>query len=119
MSALLNMAKELGGVIARTDEYQALRRALRSADEDQTLQDLRREMDGLEVRVSEALREGNEPAPELAEEYNATFSRLQSNSSYQRLVAAQTNFDKVLMKVNETITQGLEEAGESRIILPS
>ncbi len=119
MSALMNMAKELGGVIARTDEYQALQRAVRSADEDQELNELRAEMDGLETRVSEALRAGNEPEAALAEEYNTTFSSLQANPSYQRLVAAQTNFDKVLTKVNETITRGLQEAGESRIILPS
>ncbi|MEZ4415065.1 MAG: YlbF family regulator [Gemmatimonadota bacterium] len=119
MSALLNMARDLGGALARTDEYQALRRAIRSADEDADLTRLRDEMDALEARVAEALRGGQEPESELAEAYNETFGRLQTNSSYQRLVAAQSNFDKVLMRVNETITQGLEEGGESRIILPS
>ena len=81
--------------------------------------DLTEEMDGLEGRVSEALRAGQEPEEALAEQYNDTFGRLQTNASYQRLVAAQSNFDKVLMRVNETITRGLEEGGESRIILPS
>lgn len=119
MSALLTMAKELGGVIARTEEYQTLRRAIRSAEDDPELLELRNAMDALEARVSEALRAGNEPAEELAEEYNSTFSRLQASPSYQRLVSAQSNFDKILMKVNETITQGLEEGGESRIILSS
>lgn len=119
MSALLNMARDLGGALARTDEYQALRRAIRAADEDEDLTRLRQEMDGLEGRVSEALRAGQEPEEALAEQYNETFGRLQTNTSYQRLVAAQSNFDKVLMRVNETITRGLEEGGESRIILPS
>jgi hypothetical protein len=37
---------------------------------------------------------------------------------YQRLVSAQANFDKVLLKVNQTIQAGIAEGAESRIIMP-
>jgi hypothetical protein len=43
--------------------------------------------------------------------------RLQASSTYQRLVAAQTNFDKLMAKVNQAIALGMEEGGKSRIIL--
>jgi hypothetical protein len=34
-------------------------------------------------------------------------------------VAAQSNFDKVVNKVNENIAKGMQEGGESQIIMPS
>jgi hypothetical protein len=34
-------------------------------------------------------------------------------------VAAQSNFDKVMYKVNETMARGLQEGAQSRIILSS
>jgi hypothetical protein len=33
-------------------------------------------------------------------------------------VSAQANFDKVLLKVNHTIQEGIAEGAESRIIMP-
>jgi cell fate (sporulation/competence/biofilm development) regulator YlbF (YheA/YmcA/DUF963 family) len=63
------------------------------------------------------LQKGQEPTEEQATEYESFFSRLQSNASYQRLVSAQANFDKVVSKVNETIHGGIQKGAESRIIL--
>ena len=119
MSGLTDMARQLGNSMARTDEYQALQRAVAGADEDRELVEARNAMGALEQKVAEAMRDGTEPGEELRNEYEATFMRLQANSSYQRLVAAQTNFDKVVEQVNETITKGMEEGAHSRIILPS
>jgi cell fate (sporulation/competence/biofilm development) regulator YlbF (YheA/YmcA/DUF963 family) len=119
MAGLMEMAKDLGSAMARTDEYQALRRAMEAAGDDRDLAELRSEMDKLEAKVANVIRSGTEPPAELVEEYNAAFSRLEANSGYQKLVAAQTNFEKVLQRVNETITRSLEETGTSRIIIPS
>lgn len=119
MAKIMEMAKDLGNALARTDEYQALRRAISAADEDRDMVALRRELEKLEERIENRLRAGEQPGEELAAEYESTVGRLQSNSAYQRLVAAQTNFDKVLKRVNETIAQGMEEGANSRIILSS
>jgi len=40
-------------------------------------------------------------------------------SAFQRLVASQTNFEKVMYKVNETVAKGIEEGAQSRIIIAS
>ena len=40
-------------------------------------------------------------------------------AGYQRLVAAQSNFEKVMYKVNQTVAEGIEQGGESRIIISS
>ena len=119
MAGIMEQAKSLGNALARTDEYQALRRAMKDADDDREIAELRSTLQRLEGSISAELRAGKEPEKEVAEEYESTVGRLQANSTYQRLVAAQTNFDKILQKVNATIAKGMEEGAESRIILSS
>ena len=118
MSNWMEMARSLGGAMARTDEYQALHRALKSADDDRELVESRNAMEKLEQKISELIHAGDEPDEALREEYETTFSKLQTNASYQRVVAAQSNFDKILMKVNDVITEGMQAGAESRIIVP-
>ena len=118
MSRIMEMAQELGGTIARTDEYQALRRAVDGTEEDRELNEMRSTLERLEKNIQTAIEGGEEPADEVKEEYEQAVMKLQTNSTYQRLVAAQTNFDKILIKVNQTIQEGIVAGAESRIILP-
>ena len=111
------MAERLGQALARTDEYQALKRAIEASGDDRELAELQSEIQKLEQEMQGQLQRGQEPTKEQGEEYEGYFNRLQSNSSYQRLVAAQTNFDKVVGRVNETIHKGIQKGAESRIIL--
>lgn len=119
MAGLNDMAKDLGSALARTDEYQALKRAIAAADDDREIAELRSELEKLEGRIETSLRAGKEPDDELRHAYETAVGRLQAISTYQRLVAAQANFDKVVQRVNHTIMEGLEEGAESRIILSS
>lgn len=119
MAGIMDMAKDLGGALARTDEYQALRRAAQAADDDREIVELKGTLEGLEGRIRTVLRGGGEPDEEVAREYEEAVSKLQANATYQRLVAAQANFEKVVQKVNDTIQKGLEEGADSRIILSS
>ena len=117
MAAHPEKARELGNAIGRTDEYQAVKRAIQSADEDRELGTLRNELEKLEAGIEASLRAGQEPDAETAAAYETAVGKLQANSGYQRLVAAQTNFDKLMARVNQSISQGMEEGGQSRIIL--
>lgn len=119
MAGIMEMAKDLGSALARTDEYQALRRAAQAADDDREIAELRSTLEGLEGQIATALRAGKDPDEEVAKEYEEAAGKLQTNSTYQRLVAAQANFDKIVQKVNDTITKGLAEGADSRIILSS
>jgi cell fate (sporulation/competence/biofilm development) regulator YlbF (YheA/YmcA/DUF963 family) len=119
MAGIMDQARQLGNALARTDEYQALKRAIEGADDDRQIAELRTELERLEGTISTALRAQQEPEKEDAEAYEAAVQKLQANSTYQRLVAAQANFDKVLQKVNQTISQGIQEGQDSRIILTS
>jgi len=117
MQEIFQMAERLGQSLARTDEYQSLKRAIDASGDDRELAELQNEIQKLEQQMESQLRGGTQPTEEQAREYEGFFSRLQSNSSYQRLVAAQANFDKVVARVNETIHQGIQKGAESRIIL--
>lgn len=117
MQEIMEMAERLGQALARTDEYQALRRAVDASGDDRELAELQSRIRDLEAEFHTRLQAGEEPTEEQAQEYEACFSKLQANSSYQRLVSAQANFDKIVNKVNETIHVGIQKGADSRIIL--
>ena len=118
MTRMMEMAKDLGKVLAQTEEYQTLKHTVSGTADDRELAELRTELEDLEGQIEAALRGGNEPTEELKAGYEAAVGRLQASATYQRLVSAQANFDKVLLKVNHTIQQGITEGAESRIIMP-
>ncbi len=117
MSGYIDRARDLGNALGRTDEYQAVKRSITGADEDKDLAGLRSELEGLETVIEASLRAGREPDADTAAAYESAVTRLQANATYQRLVAAQANFDKLMLKVNQAIAKGMEEGGQSRIIL--
>ena len=119
MAGIYDMAKELGGALARTDEYQALKRASEAVDQERELVELRNQLRGIEERIEASLRAGHQPEEDVAQEYQATAEELQTKPTFQRFVAAQSNFDKMMYKVNETMAKGLQEGAQSRIILSS
>jgi cell fate (sporulation/competence/biofilm development) regulator YlbF (YheA/YmcA/DUF963 family) len=118
MSKIQEMAKDLGQALGRTEEYRALERAAGLMDEDRELVTLRNELEKLEAELVAILRSGREPDREERERYERLAQDLQVRPAYQQLAAAQANFDKLLQKVNDTISRGIEEGSTSRIILP-
>lgn len=119
MSKIEEMAKDLGEALGRTDEYQALRKAATAVDEDRDLVKLKNELGALESELVSLLRSGIEPDEDMREKYEGLAQDLQVQPAYQKLVASQANFDKVLQKVNDIIAKGIQEGASSRIILPS
>jgi len=119
MAGIHDMARELGGALARTDEYQAFKRAMDATADDRELVEVRNRLEGLEARIEADLRAGKEPSDELKNEYGEAMEELQRMAVYQRLVAAQSNFEKVMYKVNQTVAEGIEEGARSRIIISS
>ena len=118
MIRMNEMAKDLGKALAQTEEYHTLKRTVSGTADDRELAELRTELEGLEGQIEAALRGGNEPTDEVKSGYEAAVGRLQASAAYQRLVSAQANFDKVLLKVNQPIQEGIAEGAESRIIMP-
>lgn len=119
MAGLEEMAREIGQALGRTNEYKELRRALQEADDNRELVELRNEVEKLESELQSELRAGGEPDEEKVAEYEEAVGRLQGHPKYQKVVAAQSNFDKIVRKVNDSIAKGMQEGGEGRIIIPS
>ena len=119
MAGIYEMAKELGGALARTDEYQALKRASDAAEEDRDLVELRNRIQKLEAEIESKLRAGQQPDEDTQKAYAEAAEELQAKPAIQRVVAAQANFEKVMYKVNETVAKGIEEGAQSRIIIAS
>ena len=119
MSNIDEMAKDLGEALGRTPEYQALKKAVQAMNEDRELVELRNELEKLEAELVADLRGGREPNEETRAKYEGLAEGLQVRPAYQRLVAAQANFDKVLQRANDTVAKGIQEGAAGRIILPS
>ena len=108
-------AVELGRIIGQSEEYKALRSAhelVRDQDE------LREKMDQL-ARLAQTMEQtplDGEPPAEQIEAYNTLLGEIQGHPKYQGVVAAQSNFDKLMLKVNETILEGMRKSAESPII---
>ena len=90
MAGIYDKARDLGGALARTDEYQALKRAMSAADEDRDLVTLRNRIQALEQELETQLRAGKEPDDELKNQYYAVTEELQAMPGFQRLIAAQS-----------------------------
>lgn len=112
-------AHDLGRQLSQTEEYRALRRAREAVDGDRELVTRLNHLLELEDQVSGAIQRGEAPEESVRSDYEQIFSEVQASPVYQQLVAAQSNFDKVLLRVNEEIARGMEAGAQSRIILPS
>jgi cell fate (sporulation/competence/biofilm development) regulator YlbF (YheA/YmcA/DUF963 family) len=117
--AIQEKAAELGRMLGQTDEYRALQRARERVNEDRELPPLLNRLAELESQLAHALEGGEAPPDATREAYESAFAELQSSAVYQGLVAAQANFDKVLTRVNDDISKGMEAGARSRIILPT
>jgi cell fate (sporulation/competence/biofilm development) regulator YlbF (YheA/YmcA/DUF963 family) len=116
---LTDKARELGRLLGQSSEYQALSKARERLSNDRAAVTSLNRLAELEDSLAGSLQHGEEPSEELRNEYETVFSELQASPIYQSVVAAQSNFDKVLTRVNEDIGKGIDSGAQSRIILPS
>ena len=56
MAGIFDMAKDLGNALARTDEYQNLKRASDAAEEDRDLVDLKNRIQSIESELQASLQ---------------------------------------------------------------
>ena len=111
-------ARELGKLLSRTDEYQAMKRANERLGDDREAVTLMNQISALEDQITSYLRAGREPTEEIQQEYAQAAERMQQQTIYQTVVAAQANFERLMARINEEIARGIEAGDQSRIILP-
>lgn len=109
-------AVDLGRLIGQTDEYKALRRAHEQVKDERELQDRMGRLHAVAEQLERSANEGREPAEALVQEYDQLLGTIQTDARYQAVVAAQSNFDKLMLKVNEQIMEGIRRGAASPII---
>jgi len=109
-------AKELGRLIGQSSEYQAVKRASDALDEDRDTVTLLRQMEQLRVDAQRMMQRGERPTPEMEKQLDDLLGQIQGRASYQRLLVAQENFDKIMGRVNDWILEGIEKGAASPII---
>jgi cell fate (sporulation/competence/biofilm development) regulator YlbF (YheA/YmcA/DUF963 family) len=109
-------AADLGRLIGQTEEYKALRRAHERVKEQQGLQDQMGRLHAVAEQLDRATSEGGEPPEALMQEYDGLLGTIQADPRYQAVIAAQSNFDKLMVRVNEQIMDGIRRGAASPII---
>ena len=109
-------ARELGRLIGQSPEYQAVKRANEALNGDRDAVALLRQMDQLRDQAQHMIERGQNPTAEMEQQLDDLLSKVQVNSNYQRAIAAQENFDKTMLQVNNWITEGIKKGATSSII---
>ncbi len=109
-------AVDLGRLVGQSEEYQALKRANdRLMQESELTAGLER-LRELQISLTQQMDHGVAPRPEQQAEVDTLVGKVQGNPIYQSVVAAQSNFDKFMYKINAWILDGIKKGAESRII---
>ena len=109
-------AKDLGRQVGQSPEYQALKRSNDLLTEDQKASSVLRRLSQLRSEAQEFMERGEDPPQEMEQELDTLLQGVESNPAYQRAIVAQTNFDKLMMRVNEWISEGIRTGAVSKII---
>lgn len=109
-------AKELGRIIGQSSEYQAVKRANDALSGDKEAVALLRRMEELRLEAQRMMERGERPTEQMERDLDDLLSKVQSNATYQRLVVAQENYDKIMLKVNDWIVDGIKKGATSSII---
>ena len=109
-------AKELGRIIGQSSEYQAVKRANDLLGGDKDAVALLRRMEELRMDAQRMIERGERPTEQMERDLDALLTQVQTNATYQRLVVAQENYDKIMMKVNDWIVDGIKKGATSSII---
>ena len=110
-------ARDLGRLIGQSKEYQELKRANDALGQDTEAVKLLKDMEQLRADAQRMISRGERPTQEMEQKLEDLLSKVQVQTSYQRLIAAQENFDKQMARVNDWILEGIEKGAASPIIM--
>lgn len=113
---LEDRSKELGRIIGQSPEYQAVKRGNDTLHGDAQAVMLIRQMEQIRRDAQTMIERGQEPTVEMEQQLDEIMMQLQGNAAYQRAAVAQENFDKLMMRVNEWIMDGMRKGATSSII---
>ena len=113
---LNDKAGELGRLIGQSAEYQALKRANEALKDETALVAALRRMDALRDEAQHMIQRGEQPTEAMEQELEQLLGTVQANTLYQRMLAANENFEKLMVQVNQWIGEGIQRGATSSII---
>ena len=119
MEMIWEKAREVGRLVAQSDQYKAFKHANTQMADDRDLVAQLNRLNELQMGFARAMEEGNEPPVEEQEEFERLAGSVQVSPVYQGYASAQANFDRLMVRIQEEIAKGVEAGEQSRIILPS
>ncbi len=114
---LEDKAKDLGRMIGQSDEYKAVKRSSEALNNDRDATKLLQQMEKIREEAQALDARGEEPTVEMQQQLEELFQQVQRNSTYQYAISAQENFDKLMLRVNQLIAEGIRVGATSQIIL--
>jgi hypothetical protein len=73
-------------------------------------------MEQIRLDAQAMIERGENPTPDMEQQLDALLGQVQVNPVYQRAIAAQENFDKLMLRVNTWISEGIRKGATSSII---
>ena len=113
---LEDKAKELGRLIGQSPEYKAVKRANDELAADRDVVTLLRELENLREEAQRMIARGEQPTEDMETKLDELLTKVQGNRVYQSVAVAQENFDKLMMRANEWILDGIKKGAQSPII---
>lgn len=114
---LEDKAKDLGRTIGQSEEYKAVKRSSEGLNADREASTILRQMEKIRTDAQAMIDRGEDPTPEMEQELDTLLQQVQRNTSYQVAISAQDNFDKLMLRVNQWIADGIRTGAASPIIL--
>ena len=114
---LEDKAKDLGRTIGQSEEYKAVKRSSEALNGDREASAILRQMEKIRTDAPALIDGGQEPTPEMEQGLDELLQQVQTNPAYQRAIVAQDNFDKLMLRVNGWIADGIRAGATSSIIL--
>ncbi|MEP6836266.1 MAG: YlbF family regulator [Gemmatimonas sp.] len=114
---LEDKAKDLGRTIGQSAEYKAVKKSSDALNENRESSALLRQMETIREQAQAMLDRGQQPTQEMEVQLDALLEQVQTHAVYQNAVVAQDNFDKLMLRVNTWIADGIKAGATSSIIL--
>ena len=113
---LSEKAIEVGRLIGQSPEYQAVKRANEALNADKDVVAALQRMEALRHEAQTVIERGEQPSAEMEQELDQLLTKVQASMLYQRFIAANENFDKVMVQVNQWMLDGIKKGATSSII---
>jgi cell fate (sporulation/competence/biofilm development) regulator YlbF (YheA/YmcA/DUF963 family) len=113
---LEDRAKELGRLIGQSGEYLAVKRANEALNADTGAVEVLKQMEQIRRDAEAMIERGEQPTEAMERQLDELLRKVQATPVYQGVLVAQENFDKIMVRVNEWIMDGIRRGAASPII---